>query len=74
MIMFKTILVGLVIAFGLIAFGGAKPVATTTSTTYESGYSTCINDSNVQFQAGMYKQQYPQLSTSQIMHTLCKDK
>ena len=71
--MFKIILAGLVIGFGLIAFGGATPVASTTSSA-PSVYSQCLNDPNVQFQAGAYKQKYPNLSTSQIMHTLCKDK
>lgn len=69
--------------FGLVVFGlifgavAAYPQfnkETSTVSSAPSEYQKCTDDPNVQFQAGIYKQKYPSLSTSQIMHTLCKDK
>ena len=35
--------------------------------------SQCVADPTVRFVAGQYRQQYPNLSMSQILHILCKE-
>jgi hypothetical protein len=37
-----------------------------------SQYSTCLNDPITEYKIDSYKQKYPNLSKSQIAHTLCK--
>jgi hypothetical protein len=71
--MFKIILAGLVFVFVLMAFGGAEPASTTT-TSSPSEYGKCKADPTMRFQAGMYKEKYPSTSIDQILHILCKDK
>ena len=74
--MFKTILAGLIIGAIIVAGGDINhdPGKNVSTSTGPSEYQKCTDDPNVQFWAGSYKQKYPSLSISQIMHTLCKDK
>jgi len=58
----------LIVIFGI--FGSETPKSTPTD--YSSEYSQCINDPNTQFQIGVYKQKYPNVSNSSIAHIICK--
>ena len=56
----------------IFIFGISGNDSKATTTDYSSTYSQCLNDPNTQFQVGVYKQKYPNLSNSSIAHIICK--
>ena len=69
--MFNFIIIGigaLIVIFGIL---GDDSKSITVSSSSDS-YSKCLNDPNTQFQIGVYKQKYPNLSNSSIAHIICK--
>ncbi len=64
--MIKLVLITLA-AMTLVACGSDTPSTTT------SNYTNCINSPETQANAGIYRMKYPQLSLSQIKHSLCKN-
>ncbi len=68
MLKFGLIVFVLALGFAILTSGGDS----TTTSSLSSSYSQCLNDPNTQFQVGVYKQKYPNLSNSSIAHTICK--
>jgi len=70
--MLKFGLIVFVLALGFaILTSDSDPTPTSLSSSGMS-YGQCLHDPNTQFQVGVYKQAYPNLSNSSIAHIICK--